>query len=134
MSQTERQPLRDESPAGRARDRSRRTLGIVAGALVGVVLAVLVMWLTDRVRITGSDRSPWVIIFGIPIACVVVGAVVGALLSGMREITRVDAPVRDERFRASGRAATSAEGQLPGSPVAPRVAGRDEDAAPPPPG
>src|SRR4051794_27170384 len=131
MSQPDTRALRDQSPAARSRDRSRRTLGTVAGALVGLALAVLVMWLTDRIRITGSDRSPWVIIFGVPFACVVVGAVVGALLSGMREISRVDAPVRDEGFRASGRAATSAEGQLPGSPVAPRVAGRDDDAPPP---
>jgi hypothetical protein len=89
-------------------------------------------WLTDRVRITGSDRSPLVIIFGIPILCVIAGAVIGALISGTREVSRIDAPVRDERFRASGRAATSAEGQLPGSPVAPRVAGRDDEGRPPP--
>jgi hypothetical protein len=132
MSQSDTQPLRDQNPASRARDRGRRTTGIVAGAVVGGVLAVLAMWLTDRVRITGSDRSPLVIIFGIPILCVIAGAVIGALISGTREVSRIDAPVRDERFRASGRAATSAEGQLPGSPVAPRVAGRDDEGRPPP--
>jgi hypothetical protein len=126
MSQRPTQALRDETAPARRRHRRRRSTGIAIGALAGAVVAVLVMWLSNSIRVTGSDSSPAAILLGVPAALVVVGGVIGALVAGLGEAEIVDAPLRESAASRDGRAATSAEGQLPGSPVPPRVRGHDE--------
>jgi hypothetical protein len=114
-------PLREEDEAGRARRRHRRVIGIAGGAAVGALVGILALVLTDSWHTTGNDSNPAVYVFGLPLFTAIVGAVMGWLFSGIPEANEVDAPVRDPRFAAAGRAATSVHGQEPGSPVHPTI-------------
>jgi hypothetical protein len=91
-------------------------VGAVAGYAIGggVVLAM------DRARYSGraSDIVVWLV--GLPTLLAIAGAVIGSLVAAWRTVEDVDAPVRVARFVRRGRAATSEQGQLPGSSVPPR--------------
>ena len=117
-----RNALRDDTPARGRRRRLTRGTGIALGAVVGLAVGIAVLLIVDGFRTSGHDDSPLVLVFGIPTFTAIAGGVLLGLLSGVPEHAVVDAPVRERRFARSGRAATSAEGQLPGSPVEPRVA------------
>ena len=56
-----------------------------------------------------------------------VGVLAGAVVGALPEHGVVDAPVRDARFARAGRAATSVQGQEPGSPVEPDYAPDADD-------
>jgi hypothetical protein len=128
-----RTPLRDDSAARGRRRRLTRTTGIALGAAVGLAVGIVALLVIDGFRTSGDDSSPQVLVFGLPGFTAIVGGVLGWLLSGIPEAAVVDAPVRDRRFAREGRAATSAEGQLPGSPVPPHVVPEPDDEADPPP-
>src|SRR3954447_14430344 len=106
-------PLREEDEAGGDRRRTRRAIGVLGGAAVGVLVAILVLVLTDSWHTTGNDSNPAVYVFGLPVFTGIAGAVMGWFFSGRGEGNVVDAPVREPRFAAAGRAATSIHGQEP---------------------
>jgi hypothetical protein len=115
-------PLHEETAAARAGHRRTRTVGVLVGAVIGAIVGVVVLIATDSWHTTGNDSNPAVYVFGLPMFTAAVGAVMGWLFSGIPEHGVVDAPVRDARFARSGRAATSVQGQEPGSPVEPDYA------------
>jgi|SRR4051794_12154714 hypothetical protein len=116
-------PIVDDSPP-----RRRRRLAIIAaGTLAGLVVGGLVVLLVDAPRATGSGDNPAVWIVGLPGLLAIAGTVIGCVAAGLPSVEVVDAPVRQRRFRRAGRAATSDEGQLPGSDVPPRYASSPRD-------
>ena len=119
--------LREETAEARAGHRRTRTVGVIAGAVVGALVGIAVLLVTDSWHTTGSDSNPAVYVFGLPVFTAAVGAVMGWLFSGIPEHGVVDAPVRDARFARAGRAATSVQGQEPGSPVEPDYAPDADD-------
>ena len=76
--------------------------------------------LFDRVRYSGNASDIVVWLVGLPMLLAIAGAVIGSLAAAWPTVEDVDAPIRMRRFARQGRAATSEQGQLPGSPVAPR--------------
>jgi hypothetical protein len=119
-------PIVDDSPP-----RRRRRLAIIAaGTLTGLVVGGLVVLLVDAPRATGSGDNPAVWVFGLPGLLAIAGTVIGWVAAGLPSVEVVDAPVRQRRFRRAGRAATSEQGQLPGSEVPPRYASSPRDRHP----
>jgi hypothetical protein len=108
-------PIVDDS----APRRRRRLLIIAAGTLAGLVIGGLVVVFVDSPRATGNSDNPHVWLFGLPLLLAIAGTVVGWVTAGAFSAGVVDAPVRQRRFMRSRRAATSTQGQLPGSPVPP---------------
>jgi hypothetical protein len=106
-----------DDPPSRTR---RRVLWVVVGAVVGYAVGGAFVLLVDRARYSGSASDIVVWLVGLPTLLAVAGAVIGWLAAGWRTVEDVDAPVREPRFARRGRAATSEQGQLPGSPVTPR--------------
>ena len=98
--------LRSESPRRERHRRRSQFGGLAAGAVAGLVVGVLIEWALGSERLTGHADDPFSLAFGL-------------LLGTAREPAVEDAPVRVGRFRRLGRAATSRQGQLPGSPVPP---------------
>jgi hypothetical protein len=116
-------PIVDDRPP-----RRRRRLAIIAaGTLIGLVVGGLVVLLVDAPRATGSGDNPAVWIVGLPGLLAIAGTVIGCVAAGLPSVEVVDAPVRQRGFRRAGRAATSDEGQLPGSDVPPRYASSPRD-------
>ena len=97
-------------------------LAIVIGALVGYAIGASVVLTVHRVRYSGSPSDIVVWLVGLPILLAIGGAVVGSLVAAWPTVQDVDAPIRVRRFARQRRAATSEQGQLPGSPVEPRYA------------
>jgi peptidoglycan/LPS O-acetylase OafA/YrhL len=119
-------PIVDDSPP-----RRRRRLAIIAaGTLTGLILGGLVVLLVDAPRATGSGDNPAVWVFGLPGFLAIAGTVIGWVVAGLPSVEVVDAPVRQRRFRRAGRAATTEQGQLPGSEVPPRYASSPRDRHP----
>src|SRR5436190_17454955 len=110
-------PIVDDSPP-----RRRRRLGIIAAALTGLIVGGLLVLLVDAPRATGSGDNPAVWVFGLPAFLAIAGTVIGWVVAGLPSAEVVDAPARQRRFRRAGRAATTEQGQLPGSEVPPRYA------------
>jgi hypothetical protein len=111
--------LRAESP-GRERHRRRSQFaGLFAGAAAGLVAGLLIEWVFGSERMIGHADDPFSVAFGLPVALAIAAGLFGLLLGTAREPAVEDAPVRERRFRRMGRAATSRQGQLPGSPVPP---------------
>jgi hypothetical protein len=98
----------------------RRVLAIVAGAVIGYAIGGGFVLLVDRVRYSGSASDIVVWLLGLPILLAIGGAVIGSLLAAWPAVEDVDAPLRMRRFARQRRAATSEQGQQPGSPVPPR--------------
>jgi hypothetical protein len=118
-------PIVDDSPP-----RRRRRLGIIAAALTGLIVGGLVVLLVDAPRATGSGDNPAVWMFGLPGFLAIAGTVIGWVAAGLPSVEVVDAPLRQRRFRRAGRAATTEQGQLPGSEVPPRFASPPRDRHP----
>ena len=119
-------PIVDDSPP-----RRRRRLAIIAaGTLTGLVVGGLVVLAVDAPRATGSGDNPAVWVVGLPGFLAIAGTVIGWVAAGLPSVEVVDAPVRQRRFRRAGRAATSEQGQLPGSEVPPRYASSLRDRHP----
>jgi hypothetical protein len=119
-------PIVDDSPP-----RRRRRLGIIAaGTLTGLIVGGLVVLLVEAPRATGSGDNPAVWVFGLPGFLAIAGTVIGWVAAGLPSMEVVDAPVRQRRFRRAGRAATTEQGQLPGSEVPPRFASPPRDRHP----
>jgi hypothetical protein len=116
-----------DDPPSRTR---RRVIAIVSGALIGYAIGGAFVLLFDRARYSGdaSDIVVWLV--GLPTLLAIGGAVIGSLIAAWPTVEDVDAPIRVRRFARQGRAATSEQGQLPGSPVPPRY---DQAAEDPPP-
>jgi hypothetical protein len=69
----------------------------------------------------GAGRGPacsWLV--GLPMLLAIGGTVIGWVIDGTFNAEVQDAPARRRRFVRRGRAATSREGQEPGSSVPPR--------------
>jgi hypothetical protein len=99
--------------------RHRRLAIIAGGTLTGLLLGGLVVVFVDSPRATGNSGNPRVWLFGLPLLLAIGGTVIGWVAAGAFSAGVVDAPVRQRRFMRFGRAATSTQGQLPGSPVPP---------------
>ena len=119
-------PIVDDSP----RRRRRRLAIIAAGTLTGLVVGGLVVLVVDAPRATGSGDNPAVWVVGLPGFLAIAGTVIGWVAAGLPSVEVVDAPVRQRWFRRAGRAATSEQGQLPGSEVPPRYASSPRDRRP----
>ena len=78
------------------------------------------MLLLDSSRYTGSNSNPWVWVVGLPALLAIAGTVIGWVFAGAPSAEVVDAPVRQRSFEQRGVAATSVDGQEPGSDVPPR--------------
>ena len=116
-----------EDPPARKR---RRILAILMGALVGYAIGGGFVLIFDRVRYSGNKSDIVVWLVGLPTLLAIGGAVIGSLVAAWPAVEDVDAPIRMRRFARQGRAATSEQGQLPGSPVPPRYDQTDEDPRP----
>jgi hypothetical protein len=112
----------DESP----RRRWGRLAVIGMGTLIGFAAGAAVVLLVDRPRVTGSSGNPFVWLVGLPMLLAIGGTVIGWVIDGTFNAEVQDAPARQRRFVRRGRAATSRDGQEPGSSVPPsyRPAGR----------
>jgi len=111
--------LRSESPRRERHRRRSQFGGLAAGAVAGLVVGVLIQWAFGSERLTGHADDPFSLAFGLPVALAIAAGLFGLLLGTAQEPALEDAPVRVGRFRRLGRAATSRQGQLPGSPVPP---------------
>jgi uncharacterized membrane protein YeiB len=110
-----------EEGAGRRHGRRRRQFtGLAAGAVTGWLIGFGLEYAVGSRLVTGSTSNPFSVAFGLPLALAVALGLFGLMLGTTREVDVVDAPVRVGRYRRLGRAATSEQGQLPGSPVTPR--------------
>jgi hypothetical protein len=123
-----RSALRAESPGTERHRRRSQFGGLFAGAAAGFIAGILLQIVFGTDRLTGHADDPFSIAFGLPVALAIAAGLFGLLLGTAREPAVQDAPVRVRRFRGLGRAATSRQGQLPGSPVPP--APPDDDATP----
>lgn len=112
----DRTPFVDEEPS----TRRRQLATVFGGTLVGFTVGALLVVLIDRRNATGSSDNIETWLFGLPVLLAIAGTVIGWVLAGMRNADDVDAPVRLRRFARRGRAATSVDGQLPGSAVPPQ--------------
>jgi hypothetical protein len=112
-----RAEVRGTEPPARSR---RRLLAILSGACIGYAIGAIFVLTVDRTRYSGSASDIVVWLIGLPILLAIAGAVIGSLAAAWRTVEDVDAPLRVPRFARQGRAATSEQGQLPGSPVPPR--------------
>jgi hypothetical protein len=112
----DRTPIVDEEPA----TRHKQLATVFGGTLIGFGAGALVVLLIDRQSYTGSSDSLPTWLFGLPVLLAIAGTVIGFVLAGMRNVDDVDAPVRLKRFARRNQAATSVDGQLPGSDVPPR--------------
>jgi hypothetical protein len=110
-----RAPIVDDPP----RRRHHRVATILGGTLTGFAIGAIAVLLIDRARYSGDATDPKTWIFGLPLLLAIGGTVVGAVIDGLRNVEDVDAPVRLRRFEREGRAATSVDGQTPGSAVPP---------------
>jgi hypothetical protein len=127
MATSHHQPesaFRSESPRRERHRRRSQFGGLFAGAAAGFVAGLLVQWAVGAERLTGHVDDPFSVAFGLPVALAIAAGLFGLLLGTAKEPPVEDAPVRVGRFRRLGRAATSTQGQLPGSPVPPA---RSED-------
>jgi hypothetical protein len=111
--------LRAESPGTERHRRFSQFGGLFAGAAAGLIAGLLIEWVFGTERLTGHADDPFSLAFGLPVALAIAAGLFGLLLGTAREPAVEDAPVRVSRFRRMGRAATSRQGQLPGSPVPP---------------
>jgi MFS family permease len=109
-------PIVSDSPPR----KRRRLLTILAGTLVGLVIGGALVALLDSNRYTGDNNDPWVWVIGLPALLAIAGTVIGWVLAGAPSAEVVDAPVRQRSFEQRGVAATSVDGQEPGSDVPPR--------------
>src|SRR5690242_10682934 len=107
----------------RRRRRRHLTLASAGGAL-GLAFGIILVVVVSNWGSTGSWQHGRVFLFGLPAMLLVGGAMVGLLLSMTPEAADVDAPVRDPGATRRG-AATSEQGQLPGSAVRPDRAPAD---------
>ena len=114
----QRAPIVDESPSM----RRRQIATILGGGATGFAIGAAIVLLVDRSRSSGDAGDLQVWLLGLPLLLSIPGLVIGWVLAGMRNVDDVDAPVRLRRFARRGRAATSVDGQLPGSDVPPHVA------------
>jgi hypothetical protein len=113
--------LREEGEGRRHGRRRRQFTGLAAGAAVGWLIGFGLEYAIGARLVTGSASNPFSVAFGLPLALAVACGLFGLMLGTAGDVEVVDAPVRMARFRRLGRAATSERGQLPGSPVAPRM-------------
>jgi hypothetical protein len=109
-------PIVSDSPTR----RRRRLLTILAGTAVGLIVGGGLVLLLDASNYTGSNSNPWAWLVGLPVLLAIAGTVIGWVLAGLPSAEVVDAPVRQRSFERRGVAATSVEGQEPGSDVPPR--------------
>jgi MFS family permease len=108
----------------RRRRRRRHVTLASAGGALGLAIGIVLVVVISNWGSTGSWQHARVFLFGLPALLLVGGTVVGTLFSMVPEAADVDAPVRDARGPGQA-AATSEQGQLPGSPVAPDRAPAD---------
>jgi hypothetical protein len=87
--------------------------------VIGYAIGAGFVLVVDRARYSGNASDIVVWLVGLPIMLAIAGAVIGALVAAWQSAEDVDAPLRVPRFERQGRAATSEQGQLPGSPVPP---------------
>jgi hypothetical protein len=113
---TRRAVARGDDPPAR---RRRRLAAILIGAVVGYALGGGFVLLFDRARYSGSASDIVVWLVGLPSLLAIGGAVIGSLVAAWPAVEDVDASLRMRKFARQGRAATSEQGQLPGSPVPP---------------
>ena len=92
---------------------------IVIGAVIGYAVGGAFVLLFDQARYSGDSSNLVVWLVGLPTLLAIGGAVIGSLAAAWPTVEDVDAPIRVRRFAGEGRAATSEQGQLPGSPVPP---------------
>ena len=111
--------LRAESPRRERHRRRSQFAGLFAGAVAGLVAGIAIQWAFGSERLTGHADDPFSLAFGLPVAMAIAAGLFGLLLGTAQEPPVEDAPVRVGRFGRLGRAATSKQGQLPGSPVPP---------------
>ena len=111
-----RAEARGDDPPARGR---RRVLAILTGAVIGYAIGAGFVLVVDRARYSGNASDIVVWLVGLPIMLAIAGAVIGSLVAAWPAAEDVDAPLRVPRFARQGRAATSEQGQLPGSPVPP---------------
>ncbi|HYW29513.1 MAG TPA: hypothetical protein VE824_06880 [Gaiellales bacterium] len=112
-------PILSDSPPR----RRRRLLTILAGTVAGLVIGGVLVALLHSHKYTGTTSDPWVWVVGLPGLLAIAGTVIGWVLAGVPSADVVDAPVRQRSFEQRGVAATSVEGQEPGSDVPPRYTG-----------
>jgi hypothetical protein len=106
--------------AAEPRSRTRRRIAaILIGAAIGYAIGGAFVLLFDRARYSGDSSNLVVWLVGLPTLLAIGGAVIGSLVAAWPTVEEVDAPIRERRFARQGRAATSEQGQLPGSPVPP---------------
>jgi hypothetical protein len=109
-----------EARAGEPHSRTRqRIAAILIGAVIGYAVGAAFVLLFDRARYSGDSSNLVVWLVGLPTLLAIGGAVIGSLAAAWPTVEQVDAPIRERRFAREGRAATSEQGQLPGSPVPP---------------
>jgi MFS family permease len=109
-------PIAGDSPPR----RRRRVFTILSGTVVGFVIGGVLVTVLDAPHYTGSSDNPWVWVVGLPALLAIAGTVIGWVYAGAPSAEVVDAPVRQRSFAGSGAAATSVDGQEPGSDVPPR--------------
>jgi hypothetical protein len=86
----------------------------LAGGALGLALGLVLLLAIDRGSISGDASDPFTFV-GLPVACLVIGAVLGLLFSAVGT-SGEDAPVRDTAALAEGHAAAEPEGQQRGQP------------------
>jgi hypothetical protein len=117
-----------EAQADEPRSRTRRRIAaVLTGAVIGYSIGAAFVLAFDRARYSGDSSNLIVWLVGLPTLLAIAGAVIGSLAAAWPTVEDVDAPIRVRRFAREGRAATSEQGQLPGSPVPPTY-----DDSPPP--
>jgi MFS family permease len=109
-------PIVSDSPPR----RRRRLLTILGGTAVGLIIGGGLVLFLDAGHYTGDNSNPWVWLVGLPALLAIAGTVIGWVLAGLPSAEVVDAPVRQRSFEQRGVAATSVDGQEPGSDVPPR--------------
>jgi MFS family permease len=109
-------PIVSDSPPR----KRRRLLTILAGTAAGLIIGGVLVALLDSYKYTGDNSDPWVWLVGLPGLLAIAGTVIGWVYAGAPSAEVVDAPVRQRSFEQRGVAATSVDGQEPGSAVPPR--------------